>query len=68
MAKWWVPRVAFETVHQMLLLYGHAGYGDDYPVGQRLRDVLSRQLTEGTEQIMKRIIARELLGRELAPA
>ena len=37
------------------------------PIEQRLRDVLGLQIGDGTAQIMKLIIARQRLGRALAP-
>ena len=64
MAKWYAPKVSFEIVHQMLLLHGHAGYSDDYLVGQRLRDVIAYEIGDGTGEIMKAIICREAIGRE----
>jgi cyclohexanecarboxyl-CoA dehydrogenase len=59
MCKWWGPKLAFETVHQCLLLHGHGGYSRDYPYEQRLRDLLGLQIGDGTAQIMKMVIARE---------
>ena len=67
MAKWLGPKVAVEVIHQMLLLHGHAGYSDDYPHGQRLRDTIGHQIGDGTGEVMKMIIARELIGREFRP-
>jgi len=64
MAKWYAPKIAADIVHQMLLLHGHAGYSDDYPVGQRLRDVIGIEIGDGTAEIMKAIICREAIGRE----
>ena len=67
MAKWWAPRLAVDTIHQCLLLHGQYGYRTELPVEQRLRDVLGLQIGDGTAQIMKLVIARQRLGRELAP-
>ena len=64
MAKWFGPKVSYEIVHQMLLLHGHSGYSDDYLIGQRLRDVISYEIGDGTGEIMKAIICRETIGRE----
>ncbi|MFZ2868782.1 acyl-CoA dehydrogenase family protein [Zavarzinia sp.] len=61
MCKWWAPKLAFEVVHQCLLMHGHAGYSNELPFEQRLRDVLGLQIGDGTAQIMKLIIAREAL-------
>ncbi|MBI3991814.1 MAG: acyl-CoA dehydrogenase family protein [Candidatus Lambdaproteobacteria bacterium] len=67
MCKWWAPKLAFDVIHNCLLLHGHAGYSDDYPHQQRLRDVLGLQIGDGTAQIMKLIIARERVGRIAVP-
>jgi cyclohexanecarboxyl-CoA dehydrogenase len=67
MCKWWAPKMAFDAIHQCLLMHGHAGYGLDYAHQQRLRDVLGLQIGDGTAQIMKLIIARERVGRVAVP-
>ena len=61
MCKWWAPKLAFEVVQTCLLLHGHAGYSNELPFEQRLRDVFGLQIGDGTAQIMKLIIAREAL-------
>lgn len=53
-----------KNLHQCLLLHGHYGYSQELPVEQRLRDVLGWEIGDGTGQIQKLIIARELMGRE----
>ena len=67
MVKWWAPRLAVETIHECLLLHGHYGYTDELPFGQRMRDVIGLEIGDGTAQIMKIIVARELMGRETLP-
>lgn len=67
MCKWWAPKVAFETIHQCLLLHGHSGYSRDLPHQQRLRDVMGLEIGDGTAQIQKMIIARETIGRIAVP-
>ncbi|NLD70026.1 MAG: cyclohexanecarboxyl-CoA dehydrogenase [Limnobacter sp.] len=67
MCKWWAPQLAYETIHQCLLMFGHGGY-DRGPMEQRLRDVLGFQIGDGTAQIMKTIIARTRAGRGAVPA
>lgn len=64
MCKWWVPKMCVEIIHQCLLIHGHYGYSRDLPIEQRLRDVLGWEIGDGTAQIQKLIIARELMGRE----
>lgn len=60
MCKWWGPKLGSEIIHQCLLTHGHGGYGSDYPFGQRYRDVMGLQIGDGTAQIMKMIIARQM--------
>lgn len=67
MCKWWAPKLAYETIHQCLLMHGHGGY-DRGLMEQRLRDVLGFQIGDGTAQIMKTIIARHRAGRAAVPA
>ncbi|WP_116200465.1 acyl-CoA dehydrogenase family protein [Amycolatopsis circi] len=67
MAKFWAPKLAAETIHQCLLTFGHLGYSSESPVGQRLRDVIGLEIGDGTAQVSKLVIARNLLGRAYAP-
>ncbi|MDO8472499.1 MAG: acyl-CoA dehydrogenase family protein [Dehalococcoidia bacterium] len=67
MCKWLCPVVAFEAVHDAILIHGHAGYSEDLPLEQRLRDIMGFEFADGTAQIMKIIIAREMMGRESLP-
>lgn len=67
MCKWWAPQTAYDVITRCLLLHGQYGYRTELPLEQRLRDVLGLQIGDGTAQIMKLVIARQYLGRELAP-
>jgi cyclohexanecarboxyl-CoA dehydrogenase len=67
MVKWWVPRLAVDVIHQCLLLHGHYGYTDELPFEQRMRDVIGLEIGDGTAEVMKLIVARELMGREALP-
>jgi cyclohexanecarboxyl-CoA dehydrogenase len=67
MVKWWAPKLARETIHQCLLLHGHYGYTDELPFEQRLRDVIGLEIGDGSAEIMKIVVARELMGRETLP-
>jgi cyclohexanecarboxyl-CoA dehydrogenase len=67
MTKWWGPRLAVETIHQCLLLHGHYGYTDELPFEQRMRDVIGLEIGDGASEVMKMVVARELLGRESLP-
>lgn len=67
MAKFWAPKLAAEVIHQCLLTFGHLGYSSENPVGQRMRDVIGLEIGDGTAQVSKLVIARNLLGRSFAP-
>jgi len=67
MVKWWGPRLSVDTIHQCLLLHGHYGYTDELPFEQRMRDVMGLEIGDGTAEIMKVVVAREMMGRESLP-
>ncbi len=60
MCKWWAPKLTCDIIHQCLLTHGHGGYGSDYAFGQRYRDVMGLQIGDGTANIMKMVIGREM--------
>lgn len=67
MCKWLGPRTAVDAAHDCLLMFGHYGYSTDSPMEQRLRDIMAVEIADGTAQIQKIIIARELFGRAFLP-
>lgn len=67
MAKWIGPLAAGRALHDSLLTFGNFGYASEYPHEQRLRDVLAVEIADGTAQIQKIIIARELFGSDFVP-
>jgi cyclohexanecarboxyl-CoA dehydrogenase len=64
MVKWWCPRTAFNVIHECLLIHGHYGYSRELPIEQHLRDSLLYEIGDGTAEIMKLIITRNIIGRE----
>jgi cyclohexanecarboxyl-CoA dehydrogenase len=62
-AKWWAPELAAQVLHQCLLLHGHLGFSLDLPHQQRMRDVIGLEIGDGTAQIMKLLVAREIIGQ-----
>lgn len=62
MAKRFATDVGFRVVNEALQLFGGYGYLMDYPIERYLRDVRVHQILEGTNQIMRVIIARKLLA------
>lgn len=67
MCKWLCPVVAVNAIHDSLLTFGHIGYSEEYPIEQRLRDAIGFEMADGTADIMKIIICREIMGREYLP-
>ena len=61
MAKRFATDAGFEAANQALQLHGGYGYLKDYPLERIVRDLRVHQILEGTNEIMRVIIARELL-------
>jgi alkylation response protein AidB-like acyl-CoA dehydrogenase len=61
MAKRFATDIAFRVCNDALQLHGGYGYIEDYEVERYLRDVRVHQILEGTNEIMRVIIARRLL-------
>jgi alkylation response protein AidB-like acyl-CoA dehydrogenase len=62
MAKRFATDAGFRICNDALQLFGGYGYLKDYPVERYLRDARVHQILEGTNEIMRLIIARRLLG------
>jgi alkylation response protein AidB-like acyl-CoA dehydrogenase len=62
MAKRFVTDTGFEVANQALQLLGGYGYLSDYGIEKIVRDLRVHQILEGTNEIMRVIIARGLLG------
>ncbi|WP_374347712.1 isobutyryl-CoA dehydrogenase [Phenylobacterium sp.] len=61
MAKRYATDAGFEVANQALQLHGGYGYLRDYPLERIVRDLRVHQILEGTNEIMRVIIAREML-------
>lgn len=61
MAKRFATDVAFEVCNEAVQLHGGYGYIREYPLERHLRDVRVHQILEGTNEIMRVIIARRVL-------
>jgi len=61
MAKRLATDTGFKVVNEALQLHGGYGYLRDYPIERYFRDVRVHQILEGTNEIMRLIIARQLL-------
>jgi alkylation response protein AidB-like acyl-CoA dehydrogenase len=62
MAKRLATDAGFHVCNEALQLFGGYGYLKDFPIERYLRDVRVHQILEGTNEIMRVIIARRLLG------
>lgn len=62
MAKLLVTDNAFETANQCLQLHGGYGYLADYGIEKIVRDLRVHQILEGTNEIMRMIISRQMLA------
>jgi alkylation response protein AidB-like acyl-CoA dehydrogenase len=62
MAKRVATDAGFHICNEALQLFGGYGYLKDFPIERYLRDVRVHQILEGTNEIMRVIIARRLLG------
>lgn len=62
MAKLLVTDNAFDVANQCLQLHGGYGYLADYGVEKIVRDLRVHQILEGTNEIMRMIVARALLA------
>ena len=67
MVKWWAPRLADGHHPPVFAVARGLGYTDELPFEQRLRDVIGFEIGDGTAEVMKLIVARELMGREALP-
>ena len=61
MAKRFATDIGFQVCDQALQLHGGYGYLKDYPIERYLRDTRVHQILEGTNEIMRVVIARHLL-------
>ena len=61
MAKRFATDVGFRICNDALQLFGGYGYLKEYPLERYVRDTRVHQILEGTNQIMRVIIARKML-------
>jgi acyl-CoA dehydrogenase len=63
MAKEFASRVAVDVANEAVQIHGGSGYVNDFDVERFYRDAKITQIYEGTTEIQKNIIARELQGK-----
>jgi len=61
MAKCFATDVAMRVTTDAVQVHGGNGYTREYPVEKLMRDAKLMQIYEGTNQIQRMVIARELL-------
>jgi butyryl-CoA dehydrogenase len=61
MAKLYASEMSSFVTNKAVQIHGGYGYIADYPVGRMLRDAKITEIGEGTSEIQRIIIARELL-------
>lgn len=66
MAKRFASDVGFKIADDALQIYGGYGYLYDYPIQRYFRDLRVHRILEGTNEIMRIIIARRLFSNDFS--
>jgi alkylation response protein AidB-like acyl-CoA dehydrogenase len=61
MAKLYASEVGSMVTHEAIQIFGGRGYMEDYPLERYYRDVRLCEIGEGTSEIQRLVIAREVL-------
>ena len=61
MAKYYASEIAVKTANEGLQIFGGYGYTKDFPAEKYYRDAKLCTIGEGTSEIQKLVIAREVL-------
>ena len=64
MAKVFATDMAMKVTTDAVQVFGGPGYMRDYPVEKMMRDAKINQIYEGTNQVLRNVIALELLKRK----
>jgi alkylation response protein AidB-like acyl-CoA dehydrogenase len=62
MAKMYGSDVAMKVTTEALQIFGGYGYMRDYPMEKLMRDAKLLQIYEGTNEIQRLVISREVIG------
>ncbi len=62
-AKVFASEAAYRACHRSVQVFGGYGYIREYPVERHLRDIKVTSIYEGTSEVQRIIIARDLLGQ-----
>jgi len=63
MAKVFASEVAMKAATRSLQIHGGAGYITEFPIERIFRDAKLTEIGEGTSEIQRMVIARDILGR-----
>ena len=63
MAKLFAGDTAMQVTTDAVQIFGGYGYMQEYPVERHMRDAKITQIYEGTQQIQRVVIARQVIGR-----
>jgi alkylation response protein AidB-like acyl-CoA dehydrogenase len=63
MAKRFSTDIGFDVADRALQMFGGYGYLSDYGIEKIVRDLRVHRILEGTNEIMRLIVAREMVGR-----
>jgi alkylation response protein AidB-like acyl-CoA dehydrogenase len=66
MAKLYCTDVAMDVTTDAVQILGGYGYMQEYPVERMMRDAKITQIYEGTNQIQRLVIAREMVREQRA--
>ena len=62
MANYFTTDMAVKVTNDAMQILGGYGYMRDYPLEQKMRDARLFQIVEGTNQILRVVVARAVLG------
>ena len=62
-AKLFCSRLANRAADEAVQIHGGAGYTTEFPVARYFRDARVTEINEGTTEVQRIVIARELMGR-----
>ncbi|RZN68011.1 MAG: acyl-CoA dehydrogenase [Candidatus Methanolliviera hydrocarbonicum] len=63
MAKWYAAKVGVDVADEAIQIHGGNGYMADYDIERFYRNAKIQEIYEGTKEIEKYTIAREIIGR-----
>jgi alkylation response protein AidB-like acyl-CoA dehydrogenase len=61
MANYYATDVGVKVTNDAMQILGGYGYMRDYPLEQKMRDARLLQIVEGTNQVLRVVVARGLL-------